>query len=95
MQCKDIPEKPILEFLNEHPWPEARMATWCGQRRRREGDGNDVSAVMPAGTPTKLVLAKMKMMKRRGVVEGCACGCRGDFRISDKGLRELTPLEPV
>ncbi|MBL7487125.1 hypothetical protein [Frankia sp. AgW1.1] len=29
--------------------------------------------------PEKIVLAKAKRLIRRGLLEGCACGCRGDF----------------
>jgi hypothetical protein len=29
--------------------------------------------------PDKLILAKARKLVRRGVVEGCCCGCRGDF----------------
>ncbi len=33
----------------------------------------------------KLILAKMKQLIKRGLVDGCACGCRGDFEITPKG----------
>jgi hypothetical protein len=29
--------------------------------------------------PTKVVQAKLKSAVRRGLLTGCACGCRGDF----------------
>ena len=29
--------------------------------------------------------AKMRALIRRGLVEGCECGCRGDFVLTDKG----------
>lgn len=31
--------------------------------------------------PEKIVLAKARKLIRRGVIDGCACGCRGDFEI--------------
>ena len=31
--------------------------------------------------PEKLVGAKLDKMRRRGLVTGCACGCRGDWEI--------------
>ena len=80
MKCKDIPDKPILEFLAKRP---TEWHTWF------PGYEKDVSQAMPKGTPEKLVLAKMCMLIRRGVVSGCGCGCRGDFTITDKGLDEL------
>lgn len=82
MQCKDIPDKPILEFLKSL---NGSWATWF----YGEYD-NTVQKVFPIEAQnTKLVLAKMRQMIRRGVVEGCPCGCRGDFVITKKGLEEL------
>jgi len=31
------------------------------------------------GMPEKVTLAKFRSMKRRGILDGCECGCRGDF----------------
>jgi len=75
-QCKDIPDVPVLEFLLRH------KGVWCNWYF---GDSRDVHAAMPAGTPEKLVLGKMRMLIRRGLVTGCNCGCRGDFEITSKG----------
>ena len=71
MQCKDIPDIPILTFLLSN------KGKFCTRHR--------VCLAMPNDTPDKLLLAKMKMLIRRGLVEGCTCGCRGDFRITEKG----------
>lgn len=32
-----------------------------------------------AAFPPKVVLAKLRSAVKRGVLKGCACGCRGDF----------------
>jgi hypothetical protein len=37
----------------------------------------DVQRALPY--PTKVVQAKLKSAVRRGLLTGCACGCRGDF----------------
>jgi len=88
MQCKDIPDRPILSFLAGpfDGWPAPGWAVWYGKK------GETVQSVlnaMPEGTPPKLALAKMRQMIRRGVVDGCGCGCRGDFEITTKGYAEL------
>lgn len=75
-QCKDISDRPILEFLLSH------KGNWCNWYF---GDERDVHLAMPENTPEKLVLAKMRMLIRRGAVTGCPCGCRGDFEITEKG----------
>jgi hypothetical protein len=110
MQCKDIPDGPILAFLakverGETAWtPAADMvagwgagpfryssATWFGDEFE-----NSVTRAMPPRTPPKLVLAKMRQLIRRGVADGCGCGCRGDFGLTDKGRSVLAgELEPT
>ncbi len=81
LQTKDIPEKPILEFLAQH---QGEWSTW--------GKGYSmptVSDAMPDNTPDKLKLSKMRSLHKRGLVGGCDCGCRGDFEITDKGLAAI------
>ncbi len=34
-----------------------------------------------ATAPAHLVRAKLAKMIRKGLVDGCACGCRGDFEV--------------
>ena len=80
MQCKDIPDIPILIFLAQRP---DEWHNWYF------GDEKDVHRCMPAGIPEKLVLAKMRQLIKRGLVDGCDCGCRGDFEISQKGKEFL------
>lgn len=48
---------------------------WCGTERATDGE----SVTIPEG----VVLAKAKRLVRGGLVEGCCCGCRGDFVIAD------------
>ncbi|KVP65619.1 hypothetical protein WJ96_04430 [Burkholderia ubonensis] len=50
---------------------------------------NSVQHAMPAGVPEKLARAKMGSLIRRGLVKGCACGCRGDFELTLKGQAQL------
>lgn len=35
--------------------------------------------------PGKVVRSKVAALRRRGLVDGCTCGCRGDFRITHVG----------
>jgi hypothetical protein len=81
MQCKDIPDKPIMEFLLKH------KGKWCNWYFE---DERDVHSAMPKDTPEKLVLGKMRQLMKRGIVTGCCCGCRGDFEITPKGEEWLT-----
>ncbi len=83
MQCKDIPDRPVLEFVGK---VAPHGATWFGFEPLPP---SSVLHAMPPGTPDKLALAKMRMLMRRGLVIGCGCGCRGDFELTDKGRQFL------
>jgi hypothetical protein len=84
MQCKDIPDEPILKFLAIEP---KKWHNWYF------GDELDVTRAMPPGIPEKLILAKMRQLMRRGLVDGCDCGCRGDFFLTPAGLT-LIGMDP-
>jgi hypothetical protein len=95
MQCKDIPDLPVLVFLTQLPFlavaigdkPVQRWGTWVwGDDFKPD---NSVIHAMPAGTPPKLALAKMKSLIKRGLVDGCGCGCRGDFEITGRGRQAV------
>lgn len=82
MQCKDIPDLPVLEFLiglGDVP------ANWWFDSIDDKPYSNSVLNAMPTGTVEKLARAKMGQLIRRDLVQGCTCGCRGDFRITNKG----------
>lgn len=104
MQCKDIPTLPILQFLRwvfegylEEEW---RTACWYGHpsdgNSRPEHFPNSVIHAMPKWVlevDERLVLAKMKQLVSHGLVDGCPCGCRGDFYPSEKGYAFLKANE--
>lgn len=81
IQCKHISTVAILKFLADN---EGKWCTWFG------GFPNSVqNALLPDVFPDRLVLAKMSMLCRKGLVSGCWCGCRGDFEITVKGWDRL------
>ncbi len=49
-----------------------------------------VAAAFP-DAPFKVVAAKLSRLLKRGFVDGCDCGCRGDWELTDKG-REFAGL---
>jgi len=82
-QCKDIPTRPILEFLAKRGgigcvWWELSYPSFA----------RSVRTVMPP-VPDNLALAKMRQLMRKGLVSGCGCGCRGDFELTEKGRIRL------
>ena len=85
MQCKDIPTLPILQFIQK--WSDTIDFTglrgvWTNWYF---GDEKDVHLAMPEGLPDNLVLAKMNKLINNGLIDGCTCGCRGDYEITQKG----------
>ncbi|SEL12515.1 hypothetical protein SAMN05216359_105285 [Roseateles sp. YR242] len=97
-QCKDIPDRPILEFLTDlgsFTSHDGRVVRWRSAihfnlSRDDSCHAPSVRDAMPPDLPQRLVLAKMNMLIRRGLVDGCACGCRGDFQITERGRAMLT-----
>lgn len=81
MQCKDVADAALLEFLYPLQGQWTLWSDWYGRPGMKQA--------FPSGTPRKLMLAKMKKLVDRRLVSGCACGCRGDFEITDKGLALL------
>lgn len=83
MQAKDILDAPVLQFLADcDTW-----GTWFWSDSYKPE--NSVLNAMPEGTPEKVGLAKMRQLMKRGLVNGCGCGSRGDFEITAKGRQFL------
>lgn len=80
MQAKDISTKPILEYLSAQT---GSASIW------KFNNHPSVVDAIPEGTPPKVLKAKMASIIKKGLVGGCACGCHGDFEITDKGKEFL------
>lgn len=88
MQCKDIDDYQILKYLKTHAPPGSFGIThWLIKEKK------SVAYAMPLNINDKLRVAKMNMLLRRGLVEGCGCGCRGDWSITTKGVGFLENSE--
>lgn len=84
MQCKNIPDRPILEFLAAIPNNE-----WAFNFPLDISPNRSVLAAMPESVPHKLAVVKMARLIDRGLVSGCGCGCRGDYVITQAGREYL------
>lgn len=80
MQTKDIDKIPVLQFLKDQ---NGRWATL------HPGFEHSVCNALPEDLPPKLVHSVMRNLIKKGYVDGCDCGCRGDFVITEKGLNLL------
>lgn len=72
MKAGDLSEAAILALLNEHP----------GEPHTHWDVGGGLRVFDPAhpDAPEKVLTAKLRSMVRRGLIRGCGCGCRGDWR---------------
>lgn len=83
LQAKDFPDRPLLEFLDAL---DGLWSTWCWSDHRDPCFwDHSVAPLFPPETPDKLIRAKMAGLIRRGLIDGCPCGCRGDYELTDKG----------
>lgn len=68
IQAKHVPDAAVLAIVDGIREREDRWThTW------------DLEPAFP-GVPPKVLRAKMASLIRRGILEGCTCGCRGDFQ---------------
>lgn len=81
MQCKDIPDQPIIDFFYSL---NGAWGTWFNI-----DSPNTVVKVFPPNTPDKLVRSKMKSLDKKGFITGCHCGCRGDYELTSKTIDEI------
>mgnify|MGYP001557831307 FL=1 len=85
IQAKDIPDRDVLKVVAHINDAHDR---WACRYLGIGGLNTFGSYPILEVWPEKVMLAKCASLIRRGLIDGCACGCRGDFRITEKG-REL------
>lgn len=80
MKASDLSEPEILALLSRRPtvW----HTHWSGT-----GSMPRVYDPTHPDAPEKVLLAKLRAMKRKGLIDGCDCGCRGDWNVE-------TPVVP-
>lgn len=85
-RCEEIPDIPILKFLES-------LGIQRGYLFENFDCEQSVLRAMPQGVSYELAIEKMQTLIDRGLVHGCTCGCRGDFWITDNGLKFLDEME--
>jgi hypothetical protein len=76
MKAADIGDARMLEVVREF---NDAHSLWCLTYHLEE--------CLP-DFPPKVILAKARQLIKRRLMDGCGCGCRGDFEILPAG-REL------
>ena len=76
--AKDIPAGVFLRTVHD----------LAGGHKNRWVMGWHVAEKFP-DLPAKVVYAKFYQLKKRGLVDGCECGCRGDYCLTFKGAETI------
>jgi DNA-binding Lrp family transcriptional regulator len=69
MKASDISDAAFVEAVSE------------SARARGHRDATRWDVAERLGFPEKVVLAKGRRLIKRGLITGCACGCRGDWEV--------------
>ncbi len=72
-KCKDIPDESFLAAMAETQRPWGTSSLWEVQ--------NWLDHRMPFPVNVNLTRAKAGKMIKKKLIDGCACGCRGDFSV--------------
>ncbi len=79
MKASDVNEEEIITaILNSPINPLTNKPSWA---THWQGFPNSIP---DQGFLQKVLLAKLRAMKKRGLIEGCGCGCRGDWVVLEK-----------
>lgn len=76
-QAKNVPEDVILEIMRKEP------GKWFTHYDWRHDACLPFHAPELRRFPEKVLRAKLSKMMKRGLINGCDCGCRGDWHIND------------
>jgi len=80
-----IPDLPILQFLAQQK-DEDGCYKWS-----THGSSQHMPTVQTAmpDVPKQAQFIKMCLLVQKGFVDGCACGCRGDWTLSAAGENQI------
>ena len=81
VKASDIPDASVLKALETAQLIQQHNSDYWAQTPIGDVPANlwDIQQAL-GDFPSKVVLAKLKSMVKRHVLEGCTCGCRGDFK---------------
>ncbi len=96
LQAKDIPDFVMLDMVfrlqNAPQVMTLKARNEAGHRIQWTNSGWVMRWQLEAvweRIPPKVILAKAKKLMRRKLLDGCACGCRGDFHLTDAGIQYI------
>lgn len=81
MKASDLDEVVILASIKNAPKFTLGQQELVRSMTHWQGFDN---SICDQGAPQKVLLAKLRAMEKKGLIEGCACGCRGDWGLKEK-----------
>lgn len=97
IQAKHIPAEFLLDMI-DHLVAIPQMSTWRPLYYAIPKEPNHTLYVYAQNAlcstqifnvwpeiPDKVINAKLANLIKKGLVDGCTCGCRGDFHLTDEG----------
>jgi hypothetical protein len=94
LQAKHIPDQAMLlaiDALRQIPYSYPNSQGLPIWRTRATTMLVDIENLWPS-LPPKVIRAKLNGLIKRGIIDGCTCGCRGDFKILDATKAQPTTL---
>ena len=85
MQCKDIPDAEFTDAVRRAAAGNVYAHFWDVQTELENVLGP---------VPHNLFMAKARRLIARGLIGGCACGCQGDFHLSEKCVNPARCCRP-
>lgn len=91
--ARDIPDAAFLDVIEIAGGPRGQWVMVhevCAELERRGFRAAAMRSGQPQDiVPAKIVRAKAARLIERGLMDGCTCGCRGDFELTDAGRAYL------
>jgi hypothetical protein len=92
-QAKDIPDEAALSFVEKTSHtPHQGTGNAPPEGGRWVFWWDFESAGWLKHWPSKVLRAKLRALYRRGLLDGCPCGCRGDWVLTDAGRALLASV---
>lgn len=79
MKAADIPDATFLDVVRRLNTDVSRNREYMGMELRPPHPAMLWQVTELLAMPEKVVRAKARKLIARGLLDGCPCGCRGDF----------------
>lgn len=92
LKASDIPDDLMMSFILKRSMTPREESAWGPDRLPRWVFGWDFKGPLWDNYPTKVIVAKINALQKRGLISACTCGCRMDIEITRKGAEYLAEM---